>query len=157
MLPNQAMGYHPYDATHVITQLQILMFAALAFVLQNLKGKYPAEVPSVNLDVDWLYRRIGRGFIGFTKIFWNGLNQQVHALFMGELVRRVNEFTKSGQVQVLEFISDPLHSLGLLGKDSRTKVKFRLSKRARLGVHPVGLTAFFSTLFLLGFLLMMLS
>lgn len=157
MLPNQAMGYHPYDATHVITQLQILMFAALAFVLQNLKGKYPAEVPSVNLDVDWLYRRIGRGFIGFTKIFWNGLNQQVHALFMGELVRRVNEFTKSGQVQVLEFISDPLHSLGLLGKDSRTKVKFRLSKRARLGVHPVGLTAFFSTLFLLGFLLMMIS
>ena len=78
MLPNQAMGYHPYDATHVITQLQILMFAALAFVLQNLKGKYPAEVPSVNLDVDWLYRRIGRGFIGFTKIFWNGPVSYTH-------------------------------------------------------------------------------
>ena len=38
LLPNGAAGYHPYDATHVITQLEILFFSILAFVLFNLWG-----------------------------------------------------------------------------------------------------------------------
>ena len=50
MLPNGASGYSPYDATHVITQFEILLFSALAFALLNLWGKYPKELPSVNLD-----------------------------------------------------------------------------------------------------------
>ena len=49
MLPNGASGYSPYDATHVITQFEILLFSALAFALLNLWGKYPKELPSVNL------------------------------------------------------------------------------------------------------------
>ena len=57
LLPNGASGYHPYDATHVITQFEILLFSALAFTLLNLWGKYPPELPSVNLDVDWIYRK----------------------------------------------------------------------------------------------------
>ncbi|MEM7252579.1 MAG: Na(+)/H(+) antiporter subunit D [Pseudomonadota bacterium] len=52
-------GYSPYDSTHVIAQCQILFFSALAFVWLQLKGLYPPELPSVNLDVDWLYRRPG--------------------------------------------------------------------------------------------------
>ena len=63
LLPNGAAGYHPYDATHVITQLEILLFSALAFTLLNLWGKYPPELPSVNLDADWVYRKMGRGFL----------------------------------------------------------------------------------------------
>ncbi len=50
-------GYNPYDATHVLTQTQLLFFSALAFVWLNLKGLYPPELHSVNLDVDWVYRR----------------------------------------------------------------------------------------------------
>ncbi len=51
-------GYNPYDATHVLAQTQLLFFAALAFVWLNLRGLYPPELPSTNLDVDWLYRRV---------------------------------------------------------------------------------------------------
>jgi len=50
-------GYNPYDATHVLAQTQLLFFSALAFVWLNLRGMYPPELPSTNLDVDWLYRR----------------------------------------------------------------------------------------------------
>lgn len=50
-------GYNPYDATHVLAQTQILFFSALAFVWLNLRGLYPPELHSVNLDVDWIYRR----------------------------------------------------------------------------------------------------
>ena len=51
-------GYNPYDATHVLAQTQLLFFSALAFVWLNLRGIYPPELPSTNLDADWLYRRL---------------------------------------------------------------------------------------------------
>ncbi len=55
--------YHPYDVTHVLTQLQLLFFSALAFVWLNLRNMYPPELPSTNLDADWLYRRLAPAFI----------------------------------------------------------------------------------------------
>ena len=154
LLPNGASGYHPYDATHVITQFEILLFSALAFTLLNLWGKYPPELPSVNLDVDWIYRKAGRAFTKAMALFWNGLNDWAHRIFQGEIVRRVNLFTRAGQVHVLEFLADPLHAAGLLGNDKRDRAKARISKRAGLGIHPVGLTALFGMLFLLAFLLL---
>ena len=154
MLPNGASGYSPYDATHVITQFEILLFSALAFALLNLWGKYPKELPSVNLDVDWFYRKAGRFFLKSTSIFWNGLNDRVHSVFIGKVVTSVNEFAKSGQVHFLRFLSNPLHQLGLLGNESATETKAKLVKRADLGLHQVGLTAFAGLLFLLLFLIL---
>ena len=57
MLPYDTR-YSPYDATHVLAQLQLLAFSALAFTWLKLAGIYPPELRSVNLDVDWLYRRL---------------------------------------------------------------------------------------------------
>ena len=54
-----ATDYTAYDATHVLAQLQILFFSALAFVWLKLSGLYPPELPSVNLDAEWVYRRLG--------------------------------------------------------------------------------------------------
>ena len=51
------VDYSPYTATHVITQLQLLMFSALAFAVLFISGLYPPELKSVNLDTDWFYRR----------------------------------------------------------------------------------------------------
>ncbi len=51
-------GYNPYDATHVLAQTQLLFFSALAFVWLNLRGMYPPELHSTNLDFDWTYRRL---------------------------------------------------------------------------------------------------
>jgi multicomponent Na+:H+ antiporter subunit D len=57
MLP-YSTGYNPYDATHVLAQMQLLFFSALAFTWLKLKGIYPPELRSVNLDTDWFYRRL---------------------------------------------------------------------------------------------------
>lgn len=51
-------GYNPYDATHILAQTQLLFFSALAFVWLNMKGMYPPELRSTNLDIDWTYRRL---------------------------------------------------------------------------------------------------
>ena len=50
--------YWPYDMTHVIAQLQILFFSALAFVWLNKQGLYPPELHSVNIDFEWTYRKL---------------------------------------------------------------------------------------------------
>jgi len=57
MLP-WAAGYAPYTYSHVLLQLQLLLFSALAFAWLKLTGIYPPELRSVNLDVDWVYRRL---------------------------------------------------------------------------------------------------
>lgn len=56
-------SYQPYDVTHVLTQLQLLFFSALAFVWLNLRKMYPPELPSTNLDADWLYRKLAPAFV----------------------------------------------------------------------------------------------
>ena len=59
----------PYTSTHVITQLQLLLFSALAFTILFRTNLYPAEIPAMNLDFDWFYRKPGaflaRTFVTF--------------------------------------------------------------------------------------------
>ena len=62
ILPWEA-DYHPYTWSHVISQTQLLFFSALAFALLMVSGLYPPELKSVNLDVDWIYRKIGMNFL----------------------------------------------------------------------------------------------
>lgn len=56
LLPSPVV-YVPYTTDHVVTQLQLLFFAVLAFAVLIRLGLYPAELRGVNLDTDWLYRR----------------------------------------------------------------------------------------------------
>jgi len=154
LLPNGAAGYHPYDATHVITQIEILLFSALAFTLLNLWGKYPPELPSVNLDADWIYRKAGRGFLSFGEGFWNGLNKQAHTFFVEGITGGVCSFLKRGQVHVMQTLYQPFVKIGLI-EENGSKGRDLLGKRSALGVHPVGWTALFCMLFFLGFLLLM--
>jgi multicomponent Na+:H+ antiporter subunit D len=51
------VDYQPYTSGHVITQLQLLFFAVLAFALLIRFKIYPAEYRAINLDFDWIYRR----------------------------------------------------------------------------------------------------
>ena len=57
VLPYQ-VDYEPYTTTHVITQIQLLFWSAVAFAWLNWVGLYPPELRSVNLDSDWIYRRL---------------------------------------------------------------------------------------------------
>ncbi len=52
------VDYVPYTTAHVITQLQLLMFSALAFTVLMLYKIYPPELKSTNLDTDWFYRKL---------------------------------------------------------------------------------------------------
>jgi multicomponent Na+:H+ antiporter subunit D len=53
------VDYSPYTVTHVIAQLQLLFFSALAFTWLKLSGLYPPEIRAINIDVEWSYRWLG--------------------------------------------------------------------------------------------------
>ncbi len=50
------VSFVPYTASHVISQLQLLLFSGLAFFLML---DWLKRTLTITLDVDWLYRRLG--------------------------------------------------------------------------------------------------
>jgi multicomponent Na+:H+ antiporter subunit D len=63
LLPHP-VAFVPYTAAHVVTQLQLLLFSALAFSVLMRTGIYPPELRAVNLDSDWFYRRFAPAMVG---------------------------------------------------------------------------------------------
>ncbi len=65
------VDYWPYNTTHVLSQLQLLFFSALAFIWLNKQGIYPPELHAVNIDIEWLYRKLmpdtARSIYGYLK------------------------------------------------------------------------------------------
>lgn len=53
------VDFHPYTSYHVVGQLQLLLFALLAFVWLYRSGIHPPEIRAINLDFDWTYRKAG--------------------------------------------------------------------------------------------------
>jgi multicomponent Na+:H+ antiporter subunit D len=53
-----SVSYEPYTSSHVVAQLQLLFFSALAFAVLMRTGIYPPELRSINLDSDWFYRSL---------------------------------------------------------------------------------------------------
>lgn len=52
------VDYNPFDSGHVLTQLQLLFFSALAFTWLKLSGRFPPKLHAINLDAEWAYRRL---------------------------------------------------------------------------------------------------
>tara|TARA_B100001964_G_scaffold19457_1_gene19820 strand:- start:405 stop:1988 length:1584 start_codon:yes stop_codon:yes gene_type:complete len=61
------VDYVPYTADHVVSQLQLLFFSALAFCLLILSGIYPSEIRATNIDADWFYRKGANVFCWLVK------------------------------------------------------------------------------------------
>ena len=57
------ISYQPYDFSHVVGQLQLLMFATLAFICLWHFKIYPPELNSTVLNSDWIYRKMMPGIL----------------------------------------------------------------------------------------------
>ena len=90
LLPYE-VDYVPYTVSHVLTQMQLLCFALLAFVWLMKSGIHPPEVRAVNLDTDWLYRRASPSVYGTVSAgvaqTWSVMAAQTHQIL--QRIRRV--------------------------------------------------------------------
>ncbi len=86
------MDYTVYDTTHVLTQLQLLFFSALAFVWLKLAHIYPPELKSVNIDAEWVYRKLfPKAIYGITSS-WIGFYSKLQ-LQSGQLIQTAQNST----------------------------------------------------------------
>ncbi len=99
-----ATDYAPYTASHVIAQTQLLFFSALAFTLLLLAGIYPAEIRSVNLDADLVYRKGAPWLYRVCDKIFNGIND------FGDRV-----FVQQFPAKLSRFFSDPARNLQSYG------------------------------------------
>ncbi len=53
-----------YYASGILSQVQLIVFTALGVGLMIKLNMYPKNIPSVLLNADWLYRRLGPALIG---------------------------------------------------------------------------------------------
>lgn len=75
--------YKPYTVDHVLTQMQLLMLAVLAFMLLKRFGLYPPEKPGTILDTDWLLRKPGFGAVKWAGTVWAKAGPAMTAFFAG--------------------------------------------------------------------------
>lgn len=73
------VDYVPYTGSHVLTQLQLLGFSALAFSVLMRTGIYPAEMRLINIDTDWFYRRLAPRMINAIAFAWQAVSREVRA------------------------------------------------------------------------------
>jgi len=100
-----SIDYNPYDASHVLGQMELLIFSILAFTFLMRFGFYPPELKSTVLNTDWLYRRVavwfGRpllwslmavwrsltcGIAGYRDAIWHTIERLAHSPVTGPTV-----------------------------------------------------------------------
>ena len=76
LLPHD-VDYHPYTGNHVVTQLQLLFAAMLAFALLKRLKIYPDERRAEIIDFDWTYRKLGKKIVTWIDAMWTRLSGHV--------------------------------------------------------------------------------
>ena len=89
ILPYQ-IQYQPYDFSHVVGQLQLLTFAAFAFICLWHFKIYPPELNSTVLNSDWIYRKMIPGVLLPLLNLINNINKKIEQLigFMFMYIRK---------------------------------------------------------------------
>jgi multicomponent Na+:H+ antiporter subunit D len=80
------VDYAPYTGSHVVAMLQLLLFSGLAFFLMLDLLK---RTMTITLDVDWLWRRLGRRVVVWLNV-WAGRGWDALTSGTDSLVRSLN-------------------------------------------------------------------
>lgn len=79
-----AVNYVPYTGAHIVTQLQLLLFAGLAFFVML---PYLKRTLTITLDTDWLWRRLGARVAGTVGRAIRAMQRQLRG-FSGQSLAR---------------------------------------------------------------------
>jgi len=147
ILPNP-VHYVPYTSDHVVGQLQLLMFGALAFCLLILSGYYPAEMRAINLDTDWFYRKGARLFYRLADRALNDINRGSQSIIVDRVVGSFSKMAENGAFWVIwPFISLSWRMRRLDGS-AMEKKREEIFKTFARGALPVGIGTGIATLFI---------
>lgn len=137
------VDYQAYTTSHLVTQMQLLMFSALVFFLFLPMLK---RTPTIVLDTDWFYRKGGQFFYSTCDIFLNGINKIAHKTLIAGATKKLCHFATEGPANLLTLILTPIWEISGTSMDQRGKLREDLRENVRKGVFPIGITACLSVL-----------
>jgi multicomponent Na+:H+ antiporter subunit D len=140
------VDFVPYTAPHVLSQLQLLMFSALAFTLLLRSGIYPAEIRAINLDTDLIYRKGGRLFYQVMDKGLNAFNSAAEQVFVGKFLVHVTKHVKRLPATLLAKICWPFWKTAFDAPDKKT-ISENLLKRAQSGFYPIAIMGLFAAIY----------
>ena len=108
ILPHEVDHFHAYTKSHVITQLQLLLFAMLAFAFLARRHLETPELPSVNLDFDWTYRKLLPGAV------------RALAGILVPVRDRLRDNVAATVLELTAFLQEHHGPAGILGRTSHT-------------------------------------
>ncbi len=144
------VDFVPYTAPHVLSQLQLLMFSALAFTLLLLSGIYPAEIRAINLDADLVYRKGSRLFYQVMDKVLNRINNVVERMFVLKFIVGLTKLVKGLPAKLLAKICWPFWKTAFEAPDKKT-INENLLRKARSGFYPICIMGLFVMIYI-GFL-----
>ncbi|BEQ16066.1 Na(+)/H(+) antiporter subunit D [Desulfoferula mesophila] len=143
------VDYAPYTGAHVVGQLQLLLFGALAFVLLIYSGYYPAEIRAINLDFDWFYRKGGRAFYRLVDWGLNGVNAAGERWLVNGLTGSINRFARQAPAITAKLVLVPVWWLFRVRGWPLERRKRELERGFARGALPVGVGAMAALMMLL--------
>ncbi len=135
-----AVDYQPYTYDHVLGQLQLLFFSAMAFTLLLLSGIYPAEIRAINLDADWLYRKGGAAVSLLLDRAFNGLNAWADRRLGTGLAARLSAWAADGPARACLAVARPVWELTGVRAEGAGRLEERVLAKFRKGYFSVGST-----------------
>ncbi len=151
------VDYVPYTTPHVVSQLQLLLFSALAFTLLLRSGIYPAEIRAINLDIDWSYRKGTRLFLWLLYNPATRVGQWGSRLFF-ECIPAVVTRMSLNPLAVIAITADRARML-FASEQHKGVIKARIEKERLIypgdiiKSWPIGSTVLWVSVFLLAYLL----
>ena len=142
------VDYVPYTISHVVAQLQLLLYSALALTLLLLSGIYPAEIRGVNLDTDWFYRQGGSLFYRLMDKVLNGLNTAAEQLFIKGFVASLCRFGNEATGRVILLLARPLWAMLGESREERQTRAAELLQKLDLGALSTSLIAIGGAIYL---------
>ena len=143
------VDFVPYTIPHVMSQMQILLFSALAFTLLLLSGIYPAEIRAINLDTDWFYRKGGLLFYHMIDKGLNGLNSLTHRTIAQGMTARLSSYFQDGPARLCLAVVKPFWQLTGVKISGPDGMEAKFLEKFRLANFTIGSAAIFSLAFLL--------
>lgn len=138
-----AVDYQAYTTSHLVTQMQLLMFSALVFFLFLPMLK---RTPTIVLDTDWFYRKGGQFFYATCDTCLNGINSIAHKTLIAGATKKMCQFATDGPTNLLTLILTPVWEISGTSKEQREKLRESLRQNVKSGAIPIGITACLSVL-----------
>lgn len=122
ILPNP-VSYAPYTGDHIISQLQLLMFSALAFFMLL---KFLKRTDTITLDTDWVYRRAASTVVSVVGAPLAAVNSYLGKLVVERIPNKMVWFGKN-PLAVLKLTRDRI-SIPLAKTAKQPMLKEQLAK-----------------------------